>query len=273
MKTNLRLHAAAILASLGFALPAAATTATIDYSDLWYNRPAESQAGWGVNVMQQGNVLFVTLFVFGTDNTPRWYVASNVSSTSANSFSGALYNVASGTYFGAPWAGISGVTQVGNIAFTFDSDTTGTMTYTVNNVQVSKLIVRQSWRTDNLTGNYIGGTTAVGSACGGNGGILISGELTVSHSQPNITMFVDFVNNLGQQGRCTYGGTYNQVGSVGSITGGSYNCTIGGTPNAITGTYSVSEIRNTRNGFNGRINGSTQFCSYSGFFGGIKDVF
>ena len=52
MKNTLRLYAAAILASCGFALPASATTLTIDYSDLWYNSPAESQAGWGVNVVR-----------------------------------------------------------------------------------------------------------------------------------------------------------------------------------------------------------------------------
>ena len=273
MKTTIRLYAAALLAACGFSLPASATTLTIDYTDLWYASPAESQAGWGVNVIQQHDVIFATLFVYGSDNTPRWYVASNVVATGQTTFTGQLFQVANGTYFGAPWVGISGVTAVGNIAFTFTSATNGTMNYSVNGVNVSKSIVRQSWRNDVLTGNYIGGTTASGSACGGNGGILISGELTVSHSGPNITMFVDFVNSLGQQGRCSYSGNYSQVGSLGAINNGSYNCTIGGAANAIVGNFSVAEIRASRNGFNGRISGNTQFCSYSGFFGGVKDVF
>ena len=273
MTKPLRHYAAAILASLGFAPPASATTFSIDYTDLWYAAPAESQAGWGVNVIQQSEVLFVTLFVFGVDNTPRWYVASNVASTSQTTFSGTLFNVGTGTYLGAPWTGISNVQTVGNIAFNFSSATTGTMTYTVNNVQVTKNIVRQSWRNDVLSGNYIGGTTARGSSCSGNGGILVSGELTVTHNNPSISMIVDFVNSIGQNGRCTYSGNYSQLGSVGAINGGSFNCTIGGVTNALVGTYSIAEITNSRNGFNGRFTGQDQFCSYTGFFGGIRDVF
>src|SRR5688572_19258690 len=141
---------AAALAALVFALPAAATTDVTDFSDLWYAAPAESEGGWGVNVSQQGDVIFATLFVYGADNTPRWYVASGVASTGSNAFAGALFTVGAGTHFGAPWTGISGVRQVGNIAFAFATPTTGTMTYTVDNVQVTKNIVRQSWRADVL---------------------------------------------------------------------------------------------------------------------------
>ena len=273
MTPFLRRYAAVFCAALGFALPAQATTATIDYTDLWYNAPAESQSGWGVNVIQQNNILFVTLFVYGPDNTPRWYVASNVVSTGQNTFSGQLFNVGTGTWFGAPWGGISNVQTVGNIAFTFNTATTGTMVYSVNNVQVTKNIIRQTWAGDNLTGNYIGGTTAIGSACGGNGGILIHGELTVSHSSPTVNMFVDFVAANGAQGRCSYTGSYAQVGSVGAINNGTFNCTIGGQANALVGSFNVQEIRNTRNGFNGRFAGNDQFCAYTGYFGGIKDVF
>ena len=75
--------------------PAAAVTTTIDYGDLWYNAPAESQGGWGVNVAQQGDVLFATLFVYGQDAKPHWYVASSVASTAPNAFSGALFDIGS----------------------------------------------------------------------------------------------------------------------------------------------------------------------------------
>ncbi len=271
MTKTLRLYAAAILASLGFALPASATTFSIDYSDLWYNFPAESQPGWGINLIQQNEIIFATLFVYGTDGTPRWYVGPSTASNGANSFTGQLYSV-TGSYFGASWTGATG-TPVGTITLSFNSDSTGTLTYQVGNVVVTKNIVRQSWRNDSLTGNYIGGTTARGASCGGNGGILISGELTVTHSSPSISMFVDFVNSANQSGRCTYTGTYSQVGSIGAINGGSFNCTIGGVNNALFGTFSVAEVTNSRNGFNGRLTGQDQFCAYTGFFGGIRDVF
>ena len=273
MTKTFRHYAAAILASLGFALPASATTFSIDYTDLWYNAPVqagiESEPGWGVNVIQQSEIIFATLFVYGTDGTPRWYVGPSTASNGANSFTGLLYST-TGTYFGTGWTG-SGFIQAGTITFGFTSATTGTLSYTVGNVTVTKNIVRQSWRNDVLTGNYIGGTTARGpSSCGDD--ILISGELRVTHSSPSISMIVTFVSGAGQLGTCTYSGTYSQVGSIGAITGGSFNCTIGGVSNALFGTYSIAEITNSRNGFNGRLTHQDQFCTYTGFFGGIKDV-
>src|SRR5688500_4238199 len=257
-------------AATALALPAAAATQSTDFTDLWYNAPAESQPGWGVNVIQQHNTLFVTLFVFGPDNTPRWYVASNVASTGSNTFSGQLFNVGSGTWFGAPWAGISGVQQVGSITFTFGSATTGTMVYTADNIQVTKSIVRQTWAGENLTGNYVGGLVAAGASCGTNG-IIVHGDLTVNHGT-SVSIRTEFTNVNGQPGTCNYTGSYSQVGSLGQINNGSYNCTINGVANVVTGTFSVSEIKATRNGFNGRISGSDNICTYTGFFGGIKDV-
>ena len=272
MITTIRRIAFAAVASLGLSLPASATTYSIDFSDLWYNNPPESQAGWGINLMQQNEVIFATMFVYGPDNKPTWYVASNMSPTGNNAFGGPLYSF-TGPYFGAAWTGVSPPNQVGNINVVFSSATQGTLTYNVGGTSVTKTIVRQTWRNDNLSGNYIGGTTGLGASCGGNGAILIHGELTVTHSNSAITMRVDFVNGSGQTGTCNYTGTYSQVGSLGAVNGGSYNCTIGGQANAVTGNFSLSELANSRNGFNGRISGTTQFCSYNGFFGGIKDVF
>ena len=97
--TFLRRFAAAAFASLAFALPASATNFSTDYTDLWFN-PSES--GWGVNVIQQGNTLFATLFVYGTDQSPRWYVASGLVASSSTVFSGQLFQT-TGPYFGAAW--------------------------------------------------------------------------------------------------------------------------------------------------------------------------
>lgn len=266
---------AAILAFLGFAVPVAATTTTTDYSDLWYNAPAESQAGWGVNIAQQGEILFATLFVYGSDGTPRWYVASNVVPTgAANTFSGALFNVPTGTWFGVPWTGISGVQTVGNISFTFAGATTGTMTYTVNSVQVTKNIVRQTWNGDSLAGTYVGAVTGFGPTCGPTGRVRIPGALVVTHAPPSqsVTMTLDF-NVSPNAGRCTYHGTYSQVGSVGTIGPGTYSCDVDGVVNAVVGNFTVDEIRATRNGWLGRITVVSPNCDYAGYMGGVKDSF
>lgn len=161
------------------------------------------------------------------------------------------------------------------MSFNFNSPTTGVLTYNVGTVTVVKNIVRQSWRIDNLGGNYIGGVTASSSGCfdGTNEPILVNGELTVAHAQPTLTMVVDFFNSSGLSSRCTYTGTYSQAGSLGAISGGTYSCSIGTQANVIVGTFTGSEISNTRNGFSGRFNAQDNFCTgYSGFFGGVKDV-
>jgi hypothetical protein len=43
-----------------------------DASDLWWN---SAESGWGVNIVQQSNILFATFFLYGPDARARWYVA------------------------------------------------------------------------------------------------------------------------------------------------------------------------------------------------------
>ena len=272
MIKTLRNIAAVGITALGFALPASATTYSIDYTDLWYAAPAESEAGWGINFIQQNEVIFGTMFVYGADKKPTWFSASNMSPTGNNAFGGPLYSV-TGPYYGAPWTGAAPPQQVGNINVVFNSATAGVLTYNVGGTVVTKNITRVTWRLDNLSGPYLGGTVAAGAQCGGNTGILINGELTINHQGPTIVMTVDFVTQTGQNGTCTYNGTYSQVGSIGAVNNGSYSCNIGGVPNAVSGNFTISELANSRNGINGRIAGTTQFCSYAGFFGGVRDVF
>lgn len=195
-------------------------------------------------------------------------------SGAAGTFSGALFNVPTGTYFGVPWTGISGVQQVGTVSFTFASATTGTMTYTVNNVPVTKTIVRQSWAGDSLAGTYVGSVNGFGPACGPTGRIRIPGALVVTHAPPSqaVTMTLDF-SVPPNAGRCTYRGTYSQVGSVGTIGAGTYSCDVDGRVNAITGNFTVDEIRATRNGWLGRITVVSPACDYAGYMGGVKDSF
>src|SRR5205085_6615179 len=70
-------RAALLCLGLAVALDAGAATFSTDASDLWYASPAESESGWGVNVSQQGNVLFLTMFVYGSGSQPTWLVGSN----------------------------------------------------------------------------------------------------------------------------------------------------------------------------------------------------
>jgi hypothetical protein len=272
-KTLLR-AAAALAASIAFAMPAHATTYSVDHTDLWFN-PSES--GWGVNFIQQNDVIFATLFVYGVGNVAQWFTASDMRpspSGSQTTFSGQLF-LTSGPYFGAPTFDPSAVTRtpVGTMTVNFTSLTTATLQYTVNGAQVTKTITRQTWATDNLGGNYLGGLTATGSNCNpssSNGPILIFGSLGIQHASGQVSMNVQFTSNQGQASQCTFTGPYSQTGRLGSVTG-TWSCTINGT-GANSGTFTLSGIDSTVNGINGHFNGTDQFCTYDGFFGGPRDV-
>ena len=269
MRWTLRLLAAALVAAAS--LRAAAITTDIDYSDVWYNAPAESESGWGVNIAQQGEILFATMFVYGSDNTPRWLVSTMTPiAAGSTTFRGDLVSVGTGTFFGAPWTGIGNVQTVGTLTFTFNSVTTAAMAYTVNGTSVSKNILRQSWSSDVLSGTYVGAVRGFGPACGATG-VRVPGTLTVTHTPPAIAMTLDF-SVPPNSGRCSYQGTYSQTGSVGSISGGAYHCDVNGVSNAVTGSFTVDEIRATRNGWLGRLAVVSPQCNYNGYMGGVKDT-
>ena len=77
MNTRSLLAHASLLAALSCAsalaaiapesiLPAATQTGT-NYGGLWYNAPAESEAGWGINFAHQGDVIFATWFTYDAE--------------------------------------------------------------------------------------------------------------------------------------------------------------------------------------------------------------
>jgi hypothetical protein len=263
MTHTLRRFAAALLASMAFALPASATSFSTDYTDLWFNR---GESGWGVNLIQQGNTIFATLFVYGPDQTPRWYVASSMTGTSSTSFTGPLYRT-TGPYFGAAWTGGGPAIQVGTMTFNFNTPTTGTLTYSVDGVPVSKSVERQTFTANNLGGSFLGGVTANASGCT-NTAILAYYTLNVTHSTAGqVSMVVDFfTGGTGAPAKCTFTGAYTQAGKLGNVAG-NWSCTTGN-----TGTFTVSQIASSITGWSGRFNGNDQFCTYSGYLGGTRDI-
>jgi hypothetical protein len=261
------------IAATALALPASASTLTPHYTDLWY---LPSESGWGVNIIQQYDTMFVTLFVYGNDNQPHWYVASSVRTVGASKtqFTGQLYTTV-GNAPTVPWSpSAHSFTAVGTISFDFTTVTSGTMTYTLNGATVTKTIQRQTWAGNILTGNYIGGLTAQGSNCRNgvnNGPILINGEVTINHANfflPTITV----VFPIGGSGVCTFTGPYSQEGRLGAITNGTWSCQIPNVTNPPTGVFTLTQVEATQNGVSGKFTGQDQNCDYSGFLGGIKDV-
>lgn len=271
MTSVLRRFLATFLATFAVALPASATNYSADYTDLWWN---PSEDGWGVAITQQYETLFATLYVYGADNSPRWYVASNLAPAGSGVFTGLLY-ATTGSPFSAGWnpAALS-LATVGTMTFSFNSPVSGTLTYSVNGANVSKAITRNTYRSNNYTGRYLGGMTAIASSCtnsANNGESLIFGDLNITQSGNNILMRVDFTNATGQLSTCNFTGTHQPQGRLGTISGGTMSCTQG-TNSVNQGTFTMTQIDGGINGLSSVFTGSDQFCFYNGRFGGLKDV-
>jgi hypothetical protein len=114
----------------------------VNVQGLWWNGPAES--GWGINLTQQGGLLFATWFTYDTDGQGMWLVMSRGERTGLDIYSGDLYRTQ-----GPPAAGgrfdpsqVS-VTAVGRATFAFTDDGNGRVDASVNGTAISKRITRQ----------------------------------------------------------------------------------------------------------------------------------
>jgi lysyl endopeptidase len=115
---------------------------TLNLQDLW-NNPAEP--GWGVNLTQQDDILFATLFTYGADGRPLWLVMSRGDRTSSG-FSGPLYRMSGPPFNSSPWAPAT-PTQVGTMTVAATHGNAATLTYTFGGVTVTKQIQRQVFAT------------------------------------------------------------------------------------------------------------------------------
>src|SRR5471032_3218118 len=150
---------AALLLALLLPIVSFAIPVTVDYTDMWWN-PDES--GWGANVVQQGDTIFVIVFVYDGNRNPVWFVAPEVTYQSGGLFAGQLYQTTGPVYFQPPFAPTSvTVVPVGQLTFNPSTTTAAKLTYNVGGIQITKDITRLSWRTDNLAGVYIGGRQGV----------------------------------------------------------------------------------------------------------------
>jgi len=120
----------------------------INVQGLWWRAPANSESGWGINVTQQGAILFATWFTYDTDGTGLWLVMPNGAKTSDTSWSGPLYRTTGPAFNANPWTSANVVaTPVGTATFSFSDGDNGTFSYNVNGTAQSKAIVREIFAT------------------------------------------------------------------------------------------------------------------------------
>jgi len=124
----------------------AGLAAATNYQDLWWAAPAGAESGWGVNLTQQGSVMFATWFTYDVDGTPLW-LSATARDSGANTFSGTLYRTTGPSFNAAPFDPAKVIaTPVGTATFTFADGNRGTFAYTVNDVRQTKAITREVFR-------------------------------------------------------------------------------------------------------------------------------
>jgi hypothetical protein len=233
-----------------------ATSYSTDASDLWYI-PAED--GWGLNISQQEATLFATLFVYGPDGKPTWFVAPGMTPVASGSvtFSGELF-ATTGPAFAANWdASLRSNSKVGTATFTLDTIATATFAYTVDRASVTKHVIRQTWQNDVISGSYAGALAGVFSGCSANGNRAVGQVFTIT--QTNGTA-VSITLNVDGATTCEYDGTYLQTGHMGTIAA-SGSC----------GNLDAQEVQTTLTGITMRVAQAFQgSCRLDGGIAGVR---
>lgn len=256
----LKHSAAAVAAALSLNTSIASANAV---TDLWYN-PQES--GWGVNIVQQDDIAFLTLFVYGPDGTPQWFVAPETRATDLAAdgrpyFEGALYKTR-GAWLGGPFDPNSvTVTRVGTVTLSPIANGQMRIEYDVNGVSVNKVIQRQTWRSASVFGNYVGAFSQLKQTG--------SGTPVREVNAANIALYIDNGSALlrvddDNQVRCEYLGDYTQTGRLGSF-GGGFSCS-----NGRTGTFQVDELEISNQGISAKFKSTWAGGSSNGRFGGPR---
>jgi hypothetical protein len=240
------------------AAAAHASTASSDITDMWWN-PDES--GWGVNVILQKDVAFLTFFVYDAANNPVWYTSDARLDTATAAFNGDLY-ATKGPWLGGPFTGGINVRKAGTVSLTLANLNQATLTYSVDGVSVTKTVQRQTWASEDYSGTYIGGYSFRDSSCSGGGTEGVEeagGALTITQTGTAMTLML----NTGALS-CNFSGTYNQTGKIGTVAG-SFTCS-----NNAQGPFVLYDLSPTLSGFTGRVTGQNQLCTFNGYLGGIR---
>ncbi len=251
----------ALAASFFLASPVQSTSVTTDQSDLWW---IPSEAGWGMQLVQRGSIIFATLFVYGPSSAPTWYTAT-LDATSNLTWTGDLY-AATGPYFETlPFNPASVVlTKVGTMTWTAQTVDTGTLDYVVNGVDVTKDLTRQTLVVDNYGGNYLGAfhmTTIDCTNPSSNGAVdLPSATFTVTQSGDSISIVLYALTTI------TISGTLSQSGQFGAVIG-TYTSSSGYLGNAMVSAMNV-EVNSLAASFS--LDSTNLGCQSTGYLVGIR---
>jgi hypothetical protein len=254
------------LAALLVISPARATSFSTDNSDIW---STVGEDGWGLQMVQRADVIFVTMYVYDGQTDPIWYTATltNVGADPDGLpiWSGDLY-MTNGPWFGLGAFRPSEVVyqKVGQFAYVAQSLVSGSLTYSVSGGLVTKQIRRFTLKNEDYSGTYVGTYKLAATNCidpTNNGSQLLSVTLNVTQSANSLKL-----RAMSAQGfACSYSGDFQQFGQFGQSRG-TFSCI-----NTQTGVHTIFAMTVTPDDIRGRIAGSDSLgCSLSGNFTALR---
>ncbi len=117
------------------------TAPAVDYTDMWWNA---NESGWGISLTQQFGTIFAAWYTYDAAGKAIWYVVPNCP-VNGTGCTGALYQVTGGEPLTTAWNGTNTPTVAGSVTLAFTDAASGTMSYTLNGVTASRMIVRQAY--------------------------------------------------------------------------------------------------------------------------------
>ena len=114
-----------------------------NYGGLWWNAPAGSEAGWGINFAHQGDVIFATWLTYDSTDTA-WWLSMTAPKTVDGTYTGTIYQTNGPAFSAAPFDPHNvTATAVGSGTLAFRDGNNATFNYTVNSVTQTKMITRE----------------------------------------------------------------------------------------------------------------------------------
>jgi hypothetical protein len=114
-----------------------------NYGGLWWNAPAGSESGWGLNIAHQGENAFATWFTYDRSGQPSW-LSMIASRPDVGTFAGVLYRTSGPAFSAVPFDSRQvRSTVVGTATLRFSAADNGTFESSVDGITQTKNITRQ----------------------------------------------------------------------------------------------------------------------------------
>src|SRR3984893_2495385 len=123
--------------------------AGVQAQGLWWNLPANSESGWGINFAHQGNEIFATWFTYDLTGKGWWLsMTANKTGTNPDIYTGQLLETRGPAFSAVPFPPVGspgGATGagVGTATLSFSDVNRATFNYIVNGTQQIKSLTRQ----------------------------------------------------------------------------------------------------------------------------------